>query len=194
MSFVMLNQGEPDRVDTGVVSANFFEMLGITPALGRTFIDTDDDLGVEPVLRAQPRLLAAEVWRRQERRRQDRRDEQPHAHHRRRAAGLSAVPAQNDVYMPTSACPFRAQGGADDAAEPPDVCRAPRVRPADPGATAERASAEIGTIASGFDDAYPRDYQRARNSPGGRSRSRSSWSATRGRCCSRSPARRCWCC
>ena len=40
MSFVMLNQGDPDRVDTGVVSANFFEMLGIAPALGRTFIDT----------------------------------------------------------------------------------------------------------------------------------------------------------
>ena len=31
MSFTLLNQGEPDRVDTGVVSANFFDMLGIRP-------------------------------------------------------------------------------------------------------------------------------------------------------------------
>src|SRR5262245_60480296 len=57
MSFVLLNEGEPDRVDAAVVSANFFEMLGIKPALGRTFVDTDDDLGVEPVL-----LLSHEYW------------------------------------------------------------------------------------------------------------------------------------
>ena len=29
MSFDLLNRGEPDRVDTGVVSANFFDVLGI---------------------------------------------------------------------------------------------------------------------------------------------------------------------
>ena len=41
MSFDLLNRGEPDRVATGVVSSNFFDVLGIRPHLGRTFVDTD---------------------------------------------------------------------------------------------------------------------------------------------------------
>ena len=44
MSFTLLSHGEPDRVDTGVVSANFFDVLGVKPLLGRTFADADDDL------------------------------------------------------------------------------------------------------------------------------------------------------
>jgi hypothetical protein len=50
MSFVLLSQGEPDRVDTGVVSANFFDVLGVRPQYGRSFIDSDGDLGAEAVL------------------------------------------------------------------------------------------------------------------------------------------------
>ena len=36
MSFNMLGRGEASRVQTGVVSANFFDVLGVTPLLGRT--------------------------------------------------------------------------------------------------------------------------------------------------------------
>ena len=43
MSFVLLNQGEPDRVETGVVSLNFFDAFGVRPVLGRGFEDKDDD-------------------------------------------------------------------------------------------------------------------------------------------------------
>ncbi len=35
MSFDLLRRGEPDRVSTGVVSHNFFDVLGIKPILGR---------------------------------------------------------------------------------------------------------------------------------------------------------------
>src|SRR5437879_7083009 len=31
MSFILLGHGEPERVQTGVVSANFFDMLGVKP-------------------------------------------------------------------------------------------------------------------------------------------------------------------
>ena len=39
MNFDLLRRGEPDRVATGVVSPNFFDVLGIKPLLGRTFVD-----------------------------------------------------------------------------------------------------------------------------------------------------------
>ncbi len=38
MNFDLINRGEPDRVNTGVVSHNFFDLLGIKPILGRTFV------------------------------------------------------------------------------------------------------------------------------------------------------------
>jgi hypothetical protein len=50
MTFTLLGRDEPERVSTGVVSAEFFDVLGITPLLGRTFRPEDDDLGAEAVL------------------------------------------------------------------------------------------------------------------------------------------------
>ena len=37
MSFNLLGSGEPTRVQTGVVSPDFFDVIGVTPMLGRTF-------------------------------------------------------------------------------------------------------------------------------------------------------------
>ena len=50
MSFDLIERGEPDRVDTGVVSANFFDVLGIQPMLGRSFVAADEGHGAEAVL------------------------------------------------------------------------------------------------------------------------------------------------
>ena len=50
MNFDLLRRGEPDRVATGVVSPNFFTVLGIRPIAGRTFADADDREGADAVL------------------------------------------------------------------------------------------------------------------------------------------------
>ena len=42
MYFILLGGEEPERVATGVVSWDYFETLGVTPALGRTFQAADD--------------------------------------------------------------------------------------------------------------------------------------------------------
>ena len=42
MPFILLGDGEPSRVQTGVVSANFFDVLGVTPHLGRAFREGED--------------------------------------------------------------------------------------------------------------------------------------------------------
>jgi hypothetical protein len=50
MDFDLLRRGDPDRVATGVVSHNFFDVLGIKPLYGRTFVEADDRVGAEAVL------------------------------------------------------------------------------------------------------------------------------------------------
>lgn len=107
MQFHLIGHGEPRRVQTGVVSANFFDVLGVRPILGRNFAAGEDALGAQPVL-----LLSYGFWLRayggdpaivgQTLEMNDK----PHI-----VVGvlppIPLYPNENDVYMPTSACPFR---------------------------------------------------------------------------------------
>jgi putative ABC transport system permease protein len=107
MSFILLGYGEPDRVRTGVVSANAFDVLGVRPALGRPFREDDDRPGAPPVL-----LLSDHYWRSRIGGdpaivgRTLRMNDKPIT-----VVGvlppLPPFPGQDDVYMPTSACPYR---------------------------------------------------------------------------------------
>src|SRR5262249_38677196 len=45
MSFILLGGAEPERIQTAVVSANFFDLLGVKPLHGRTFLPEDDQPG-----------------------------------------------------------------------------------------------------------------------------------------------------
>ena len=110
MNFDLINRGEPDRVNTGVVSHDFFDLLGVKPILGRSFMASDDVRDAEAVL-----ILSHTYWRTkfggdpnivgQVFEMNDR----PH-----RVIGVLPnvphYPQENDVYMPVLACPFRAQG------------------------------------------------------------------------------------
>ncbi|HVG84650.1 MAG TPA: ADOP family duplicated permease, partial [Vicinamibacterales bacterium] len=108
MNFDLLNRGEPDRVSTGVVSHNFFDLLGIKPVVGRTFVATDDLPGAEAVL-----VLSHTYWRTRFGGDPDivgqvfEMNDRPH-----RVIGVLPnvphYPQENDVYMPVLACPFRA--------------------------------------------------------------------------------------
>ena len=107
MWFVLLGRPEPERVQTGVVSAHFFDLMGVKPILGRTFAKGEDQHGAEAVL-----VLSHQYWMRsfggdpkivgQVFRMNDR----PHT-----VIGvlppIPGYPDENDVYMPISACPFR---------------------------------------------------------------------------------------
>lgn len=112
MHFVLLNQGEPHRVNTAVVSSQYFDVFGIKPLHGRTFTEADDAMGAEPVL-----ILSHAFW-------QTEFGSDPNVvgktvrmndHNHTIVGVLPAIPRypnDDDVYMPTSACPSRA------AAEP----------------------------------------------------------------------------
>jgi predicted permease len=108
MNFDLLKQGEPDRVNAGVVSHDFFTVLGISPIVGRTFTADDDRPGAEAVL-----VLSHSYWLKAFGGdpgvvgRVFQMNDRPHT-----VVGiLPAVPLypqENDVYMSVSACPFRA--------------------------------------------------------------------------------------
>ena len=186
MSFVMLKQGDPDRVDTGVVSANFFEMLGIAPpsaARSSTRTTTSEW--------NRSWCSATSYWQRKFGGDQNVVGKIVEMNdHMHTIVGVlppfPQYPRENDVYMPTSACPFRAAAASGRCSRTTGRSAGLRVfgRLA-PGATADRATTEVRTIATGFDEAYPRDVPaRARVHGDARSRCRSSSSAMRGRCCS----------
>ena len=59
MFFNLLGRGEPERVSTGVVSANYFDVLGVQPLYGRTFVAHDDTPGAPAVL-----VLSHQYWER----------------------------------------------------------------------------------------------------------------------------------
>jgi putative ABC transport system permease protein len=108
MNFDLLRKGDPDRVNTGVVSHDFFNVLGIAPIYGRTFVAADDEPGADAVL-----VLSHAYWQKafggdshivgsivQM-------NDRPHTI----VGVLPSVPLypqENDVYMSVSACPFRA--------------------------------------------------------------------------------------
>ena len=59
MNFILYGRDEPERVQTGVVSANFFDVLGVKPLLGRSFTPEDEKQGGEAVL-----MLSHKYWQR----------------------------------------------------------------------------------------------------------------------------------
>ena len=107
MPFILLGRGEPWRVQTGVVSANYFDVLGVAMARGRAFREGEDRPGSQPVL-----VLSHDFWR-------NRLGGDPDIIGRtfemndriHTVVGvlppMPQYPGENDVYMPSSSCPFR---------------------------------------------------------------------------------------
>jgi predicted permease len=57
--FSITGSGEAERVRVGMVSASFFQILGVNPARGRLFTSDDDRLGTAPVA-----IITAGLWQR----------------------------------------------------------------------------------------------------------------------------------
>ncbi|HXT22693.1 MAG TPA: ABC transporter permease, partial [Thermoanaerobaculia bacterium] len=166
MSFTLLDRGEPDRVDTGVVSANFFDVLGIKPILGRGFVHTDEHHGAEAVL-----LLSNGYWR--QKFGADAKvvgkvvemNDRPHT-----IVGVlpdfPQYPRSNDVYMPSSACPFRDQAGQTLPAGFRSFAALTVFGRLAPGVTPQQASTQVAAVSSTFAKDHPEDYRQARDLAG----------------------------
>jgi predicted permease len=155
MPFILLGGTEPERVQTGVVSANFFSVFGVNPILGRTFLPDEDQPGAEPVL-----VLSYRYW-------QLSHGGDPEVVGRTFEMNnkvhtvigvlppLPDYPDANDVFMPVSGCPFR----SDQAFI---ANRGARMMTAfgklKPGVSLQMAQADISTVAGNLVTTYPESY------------------------------------
>jgi putative ABC transport system permease protein len=155
MSFILLNDKEPDTVNTGVVSAHFFDLLGIKPLLGRTFVSSDDQPGAPPVL-----VLSYGYWKSKHGGdpniigKQFRMNDKVHT-----VVGvlpsIPQYPNEDDVYMPTVACPFRSSQPALENRNFRMMSVFGRLKPDTPLTTAQQ---ELSTIAGRIRTEYATDY------------------------------------
>ncbi len=60
MNFTMQGAGDPVRIKVGLVTGNFFQVMGLSPVAGRLLNGGDDGTGVPPVM-----VLTHEYWVRQ---------------------------------------------------------------------------------------------------------------------------------
>ena len=57
--FTLTGAGEPENIKGEMVSAGFFELLGVNPVLGRTFTADEDRLGANPTV-----MISEGLWKR----------------------------------------------------------------------------------------------------------------------------------
>jgi len=57
--FNLTGVGEPERLPGDMISGNFFDVLGVKPAFGRTFLPEEDRVGAKPVA-----LISGGLWKR----------------------------------------------------------------------------------------------------------------------------------
>jgi predicted permease len=166
MWFILLGRGEPERVATGVVSANYFDVLGVLPLHGRAFVDADNKPGAPAVL-----VLSYEYWQKSFGAdpgvvgRVFRMNDRPHT-----VVGVlppvPGYPVPVDVYMPTSACPFRSSREMTEGRSHRMMQAFGRIRPEVPIGKA-RADLDILTarLARMYPDDYPREQYHATATP-----------------------------
>src|SRR5262245_9407833 len=155
MSFNLLGGTEPERLQTGVVSANYFEVLGVRPLFGRTFLPSDDEPGAAAVL-----VFSYKYWQRSFGSdpsvvgRVFRMNDRPHM-----VVGVMPpvpqYPQEVDVYMPTSACPFRSNRATIEARTARMVTAFARVRDE---VTLEKSQADLGILAAQIQQQHKGDY------------------------------------
>jgi predicted permease len=159
MTFSLLGGREPERVDTGVVSANFFQILGVSPLYGRTFMPEDEKPSAHPVL-----ILSYNFWKRSFA------GDPTVVGHKYSMNDKEHVvigvlppipqfPQEVDVYMPTSACPTRS---GEHALHDRNWHMMEVFATLKPGVTLAQAQDDVSQIAKGLREKYPDEYPAAR--------------------------------
>ena len=136
----LTGQGEAERVPGLRVTASFFDVLGIPPMLGRTFLKEEEDAGRDRVV-----VLSHGLWTRRygadrRDRRQDHPDRRQGARRRRRDAGVVRLRVRQP---PRAVGAGRLDGRRSATARSNSFVALGRLKP---GVTIEQARSEMDTI------------------------------------------------
>jgi putative ABC transport system permease protein len=158
MPFQFYGRGEPQRVQTGVVSDNFFDLLGVKPILGRGFVRGEERVGAANVI-----LLSHRYWL--EEFGGDASVVGAKFTMNDRVGTIIGVlpplpvyPDNNDIWMPAGQCPFRSA---------PQVMTSRTGRllqgfaVTKPGITPEVAQRQLDATSHHVHAAYPESYPAA---------------------------------
>jgi putative ABC transport system permease protein len=155
MNFILLGRSEPERLETGVVSWNYFDVFGVKPLLGRAFRPEDEQPGAPAVL-----MLSYEYWIKSF-------GGDPTVVNKTFTMNdkihtvigvlppVPQYPDENDVYMPTTACPFRSRAATIANRQARMMQVFGRMKP---GMSVRQAQADLSGIAANLRRAYPKDY------------------------------------
>ena len=155
MNFILLGRSEPERVETGVVSWNYFDIFGVKPLFGRTFRPEDEQHGAPAVL-----MLSYEYWIKSF-------GGDPTVVNKAFTMNdkvhtvigvlppVPQYPDENDVYMPTTACPFRSRPATIANRQARMVQVFARMKP---GMSVRQAQADLSGVASNLQKTDPKDY------------------------------------
>ena len=155
MNFILLGRSEPERVETGVVSWNYFDVFGVKPLFGRAFRPEDEQPGAPAVL-----MLSYEYWIRSFGgdptvvNKTFTMNDRPHT-----VVGIlppvPQYPDENDVFMPTTACPFRSRPAFIANRQSRMMQAFGRMKP---GVKLSQAQADLNGVAANLQKGYPKDY------------------------------------
>ena len=155
MNFLLMGKDTAERVETAVVSANFFDVLGVKPVLGRTFVAADDRMNAPAVL-----ILSHKYWQSHQGGDPNivgkvfQMNNRPHT-----VLGvlppIPQYPSEADVYMPTSQCPTRSSAAFIGSRTSRMMTAFARLKP---GVPVEQAQADLSVAASQMENAYPDAY------------------------------------
>jgi len=155
MAFTLHGYGDAANVEGGVVSWDFFEMLGIRPILGRTFLPGEDLPGATPFI-----VLSHHYWR-------EKFGSDPNVvgtvlQMNDRAIQvigvlppLPAYPFKNDIWMGSSSCGGRGSDTFINNRSRPISMMYGKLKPE---VSLQSASLEFNTIAKQLASSYPDDY------------------------------------
>jgi predicted permease len=155
MTFTLYGEGDPQRLTIGVVSANFFDVMGVKPILGRLFLPGEDRAGAEPVL-----VLTYSYWK-------NVMGADPNAVGKtfemndrvHTVVGvlppLPDYPDANQMFMPSSSCPFRSN---PKTVENRDARMLLMFARRNPGVSDAQVNADLSLIAKGLEKQYPGNY------------------------------------
>lgn len=157
MPFQLYGNGEPQRVQTGVVSDNFFNLLGVRPLFGRTFLPGEEAVEAPPVV-----LLSYRYW--MEKLGGDPKvvgttftmNDKIHT-----VVGvlppLPTYPDNNDIWMPAGTCPFR-----DGVMNNRNGRMLQQFAVMKPGVTLDHARTDVATVSGRLHAEYQANYPAAR--------------------------------